>query len=78
MKNMIDWEYWNIIKTDPLFLAVQSNNMFDIETHINCVKDIEEFKNQLPRCFWIEEKLIKDTRGTRFMLIGEYYRDQSD
>ena len=30
------------------YFAFQSNNMFDIPTHINCVHNIEEFKEQMP------------------------------
>jgi hypothetical protein len=55
------------------FFAFQSNDMFNIPTHINCVKDIEEFEMQLPiNARIIIEDSIKDDRGTRFTLIGQY------
>jgi len=54
------------------YFAYQSNNMFDIPTHINCVNNIEEFKKQLPDTaeVLIEDE-IPDERGTRFTLIGK-------
>jgi|SRR5210317_120423 len=55
------------------YFAYTSNNMYDIEGHINCVSSIEEFKYQLPdnAKVMIEDK-ITDERGTRFLLIGKY------
>src|SRR6056300_900903 len=55
------------------YFAYTSNNMYDIEGHINCVSSIEEFKWQLPdnAKVIIEDKII-DERGTRFLLIGKY------
>lgn len=55
------------------YFAYQSNNMYDIEGHINCVSSIEEFKYQLPdnAKVMIEDK-ITDERGTRFLLVGKY------
>tara|TARA_A100001035_G_scaffold279235_1_gene280098 strand:- start:7578 stop:8180 length:603 start_codon:yes stop_codon:yes gene_type:complete len=55
------------------YFAFQSNDMFDIPTHINCVNDIEEFEKQMPvNTKIIIEDSIKDDRGTRFTLIGQY------
>jgi hypothetical protein len=55
------------------YFAYTSNNMYDIEGHINCVSSIEEFKYQLPdnTKVLIEDK-IRDERGTRFLLVGKY------
>tara|TARA_Y100000592_G_scaffold74767_1_gene116654 strand:- start:1614 stop:2231 length:618 start_codon:yes stop_codon:yes gene_type:complete len=55
------------------YFAFQSNNMYHIPTHINCVSTIEEFKEQLPDNaeVMIEDK-IKDERGIRFLLIGRF------
>ena len=51
--------------------AFQSNAMFDIPTHINCVNTIQEFKNQLPEnAEVLIEDEVPDPRGTRFTLIG--------
>ena len=55
------------------YFAFQSNNMFDIEGHINCVNNLQEFKNQLPeRAEVLYDEEIVDTRGTRYMLVGKF------
>ena len=55
------------------YFAFTSNNMYDIEGHINCVSSIEEFKYQLPEnAKVIIEDKIRDERGTRFILVGKY------
>ena len=77
MKPMREWgpapEYknpwWD--RVSPAYFAFQSNAMFDIPTHTNCVNNIEEFKKQLPdRAEVLIEDEIPDERGTRFTLIG--------
>ncbi len=78
MKPMREWgpaptyknPWWN--RVSPTYFAFQSNAMFDIPTHINCVKNIEEFKKQLPdKAEVLIEDEIPDERGTRFTLIGK-------
>jgi len=78
MKPMKEWgpapEYknpwWD--RVSPAYFAFQSNAMFDIPTHTNCVNNIEEFKKQLPdRAEILIEDEIPDERGTRFTLIGK-------
>jgi hypothetical protein len=60
------------LKNSKSYFAFQSNNMFDIPTHINCVNTINEFKEQLPNNAKIMiEDYITDDRGTRFLLIGQ-------
>jgi hypothetical protein len=60
------------LKNSKSYFAFQSNNMFDIPTHINCVNTINEFKEQLPSNAKIMiEDYITDDRGTRFLLIGQ-------
>ena len=54
------------------YFAFQSNAMFDIPTHTNCVNTIEEFKKQLPsNAKVLIEDEVPDERGTRFTLIGK-------
>ena len=78
MKSMKEWgpapayknPWWN--RVSPAHFAFQSNNMYNIEGHINCVNNIEEFKKQLPdRSEVLIEDKIPDERGTRFTLIGK-------
>ena len=49
MPSMKDWPLWDWIlyKNNPYF-AFTSNNMTDIEGHVNCINSIEEFEKQLP------------------------------
>tara|TARA_X000001036_G_scaffold96778_1_gene89553 strand:- start:257 stop:862 length:606 start_codon:yes stop_codon:yes gene_type:complete len=68
MKSMRELE----LNTNAYF-AFQSNDMFNIPTHTNCVNTMEEFKKQLPNNTKVLiEDSIKDDRGTRFTLIGKY------
>ena len=78
MKPMKEWgpapqyknPWWD--RVSPAYFAFQSNAMFDIPTHTNCVNNIEEFKKQLPdRAKVLIEDEIPDERGTRFTLIGK-------
>lgn len=59
--------------SDNCYFAFQSNNMFGIEGHVNCVSSLQEFKDQLPeRAEVLYEEEVKDTRGTRYMLVGKF------
>jgi len=78
MKSMKDWgpspehktPWWK--RFENTHFAFQSNAMFDIPTHSNCVNNIEEFKKQLPdNAKVLIEDEIPDERGTRFTLIGK-------
>ena len=78
MKPMKEWgpaplyknPWWDRVL--PAHFAFQSNDMYGIEGHVNCVPSIEEFKYQLPKNakVLIEDK-IPDERGTRFTLVGK-------
>jgi len=58
------------------YFAYTSNNMYNIKEHINCVSSIEEFKRQLPdNAKVIIENEIEDDRGTRFILVGKYEKN---
>lgn len=60
------------LKTSKAYFAFTSNNMYDIEGHINCVDNIEQFIEQLPENISIlHTEEIKDSRGTRFLVIGK-------
>ena len=50
--------------------------MYGLKGHINCVKKIENFKEQLPEQFniLVEDEVV-ETRGTRFTLIGNARKD---
>ena len=70
MQPMNCWRGWDAIKTGTYF-AFQTNNMFHIEDHINCVESIDDFINQMPQYVNIirtDELQIKEY--TRFTIIG--------
>lgn len=68
--------WWD--RVAPAYFAFQSNNMFDIPTHINCVNSLKEFKEQMPNnSNIIIEDEVTDDRGTRFTLIGQICAEQS-
>ena len=78
MKPMKEWgpapEYknpwWD--RVAPAYFAFQSNNMYDIPTHTNCVSSMDEFALQLPdNATIIAEDEVEDDRGTRYTLIGK-------
>ena len=64
-------KYYKDYPLKPI-VAIQSNNYFEVEDHINCVKDVDELieKNQ------IEDVLYKGKRSLplydRFMVIGKW------
>jgi hypothetical protein len=86
MPPMKEWKWFElgslkedgILGKDPklsnnCYFAFQSNNMFGIEGHVNCVNSHEEFKDQMPkRAKILYEEEVKDTRGTRYMLVGKF------
>jgi len=86
MLPMKEWKWFgpgaikedNIPGKDPkissdCYFAFQSNNMFGIEGHVNCVNSIEEFEEQLPeRAKVLFKEEVEDTRGTRYMLVGKF------
>jgi len=67
IENFTKW--FNAIPTDKL-VALQSNNYFELPEHVNCVKDINEFKQQAPLSNIIYEGELELEKYTRFMLIG--------
>ncbi len=73
MKPMRDLKILSEINS---YFAFTSNDMYDIEGHINCVDTIEDFKKQLPDTATVlAEEKVTDYRGTRFLLIGKLETD---
>lgn len=69
MANMSDL---SPLKESNAYFAFQSNDMYSIKTHVNCVSSLDEFINQLPTNAKILSKdEIKDDRGTRFTITGK-------
>jgi hypothetical protein len=71
MNPMKDWPFWDKVG-DNVYFAFQSNDMYQIEGHTNCVSSIEEFKLQMPvGAKLLYENELPDERGTRYTLIGQ-------
>jgi len=51
--------------------ALQSNNFYEIDTHINCSKDIDEFIEYLPLTKILYKNTIKFDEYDRFTVIGQ-------
>lgn len=67
-----DWFYkfkYRPLPSKPLFV-VQSNNLFEVEEHINCVHSIDHMKIKFPMSEILYEGEIQLTGYKRFMLIG--------
>lgn len=56
-------------ETDPLFV-IQTNNLFDVEEHVNCVHSVDHMKKKFPmsRLEYAGEKEMYGYK--RFMMIG--------
>ena len=69
-EHIVDFEIWyNKIPANKL-VVLQSNNYFDIAEHVNCVKSLEEFKNQTPMTTELYEGELDLGKYKRFMRIG--------
>ena len=67
IENFTDWV--NLIPSGKL-VALQSNNYFELPEHVNCVNDIDEFKQQAPLSNIIYEGELELEKYTRYMIIG--------
>jgi len=65
--NFSDW-YDNI--PDNKLLALQSNNVSNLDEHINCVESLEEFKQQCYISNLLYSGELNFDNFTRYMLIG--------
>lgn len=65
--DLIKW--WAKIPTGKLVI-LQSNDFEEGDEHINCVKNIEEFKIQAPMSDILYEGTLSLEKYNRFMLIG--------
>ncbi len=53
-----------------MLLVLQSNNYVGIEGHVNCVENLDQFKQQVPVATMMFEGELSLNNYTRFMLIG--------
>ena len=77
MPAMKDWPNWSKV-SDNAYFAFQSNNMYGIQGHVNCIDNIEDFKKQLPaHAIVLHQEELTDERGTRFTLVGKIWSDDA-
>ena len=67
IENFAEW--YAKITADKL-LVLQSNNFFQVEEHVNCVNNIEEFKALAPMSNTLYAGNLDLPKYKRFMLIG--------
>jgi len=67
IENFTKW--FSAIPKDKL-VALQTNNYFELSEHVNCVKDINQFKQQAPLNNIIYEGELELEKYIRYMLIG--------
>jgi hypothetical protein len=61
--------WYNLIPKGTL-VALQTNDYYEIDDHINCVNDIDEFKKMAPLDNILYEGVLNLEKYNRFMLIG--------
>ena len=78
MKPVNQWGRWDDILPD-IYVAFQSNDMFYVDDHINCVNNIDEFISQMPSNLKILsateieicDSKKQDSNYKRFTIIGQ-------
>lgn len=67
IQNFSEW-YSNI--PYGTIVIIQSNNFFEVEEHVNCSEDLEDFSFKVPMEMTLYEGELKLEKYTRFMKIG--------
>jgi hypothetical protein len=62
-------EWYNKIPNGKL-VVLQSNNYFEVDEHVNCSVDLEDFSRQIPMSSTLYEGELQLEKYTRFMKIG--------
>ena len=62
-------KWYNNIPLGTLVI-LQSNNYYEIDEHINCVNDVDEFSRAAPMSTLLYSDKLELPKYTRFMLIG--------
>ena len=67
IENFAEW--YAKIPTGKL-VVLQNNNFFEVDEHINCVNDLDDFASQAPLTEILYDNELKLSKYTRFMRIG--------
>ena len=65
-----EFERWYLKLPKEKLVILQSNDYFTLPEHINCVKDLDEFKEQCPMKTLLYSGVLESKSYNRFMLIG--------
>ncbi len=65
-----NFEEWYAKIPDGKLVVLQSNNYYEVEEHVNCVKDIKEFGNMARMTGPLYAGELELPKYKRFMLIG--------
>lgn len=69
-EHLADFDRWYARVPAGTIVALQSNDMFDCEVHVNCVASLQAFRAQVPLGEELYGGSLRLKRYTRFMLIG--------
>ncbi len=69
-EHLLDFPAWYARLPQDMLLALQSNDFFSCEEHVNCVPDLAAFRHQAPMSRLLGASSLPLKRYTRFMLIG--------
>ncbi|MHA1600178.1 MAG: class I SAM-dependent methyltransferase [Alphaproteobacteria bacterium] len=69
-EHMPSAEAWYGRLPTGILQAFQSNDYFDCDEHVNCIKDLAAFKRQVPMTELLYEGALQRKHYSRFMLIG--------
>ena len=67
IENFAEW--YAKIPTGKL-VVLQNNNFFEVDEHVNCVNDLDDFASQTPLTEILYDNELKLSKYTRFMRIG--------
>jgi len=65
-----NFEEWYAKIPDGKLVILQSNNFYDVEEHVNCVTDVDEFINTAPMTTVLYSGELALPKYNRFMIIG--------
>ena len=65
-----NFEEWYAKIPDGKLVILQSNNFYDVEEHVNCVTDVDEFINTAPMSTVLYSGELALPKYNRFMIIG--------
>ena len=69
-EHITNFSKWHSLIPVGTLVILQTNDYFEIEDHVNCVNDIDEFKQMAPLTNVLYEGVLNLEKYNRYMLIG--------